>query len=144
MSKLFYSTLLLCATIVFFSCEDDPEPEVTGFEYHAHIHQPNTDDKYINDTMHIHIELESHTAMTVHHANIRIYNKMTNEEVYNKPDEAHVHETDGKFEYHDNFVLSNLNGVEADSDWIIEAKVWGHEAGLEEVIESVEFHINPE
>ncbi len=56
---------------------------------------------------------------------------------------AHVHETSGEYGYHDDFVLSNENNVEGHTDWILEAKVWGHEAGDGEVIEMIEFHVHP-
>ncbi|MFT5168360.1 MAG: hypothetical protein ACI8P3_003603, partial [Saprospiraceae bacterium] len=34
--------------------------------------------------------------------------------------------------------------VMEDTDWILEAKVWGHEGGVGEVMESIEFHVHPE
>ena len=49
----------------------------------------------------------------------------------------------GTYSYHGDFILSNDNGVEAHSDWVLEAKVWGHGAGEQEVMESIEFHVHP-
>ncbi len=46
--------------------------------------------------------------------------------IYNKPTTAHLHEEGGMYEYHDDIVLSGINGH---SDWILEAKAWGAEAG---------------
>ena len=91
------------------------------------------------------MDFESHTGETVHHANIKIYNKVDPTQViYDAPGDAHVHETDGLFDYHDDFPLTAEKGVAAHTDWILEAKVWGHDAGVAEVIESIEFHVHPE
>ena len=87
---------------------------------------------------------ESHVGETVHHINVRIYNAADNTEIYNKPSNAHVHEESGTYEYHDDFMLIEDNGVNAHSDWILEAKVWGDGEGKGEVIETVEFHVHPE
>ncbi len=145
MKKNKYVTLLLALSVfAFTSCnKDDDDTEDSKFEYHAHIHSPNTDDKHVGDTIHINVELESHSGEPVHHANIRIFNKADNTEVYNKPDEAHVHETDGKFEYEDDFILSNDNGVLEHTDWYLVAKVWGDSPGLEEVVDTIAFHVHP-
>jgi len=113
------------------------------FDYHVHVHSPDGTDKHIDDTLDIDIEFESHTGMTVHHINVRIYNKTTGTEIYSKPDEPHVHESDGLYEYTDTFVLSAANGVTGDSDWVLEAKVWGHDDGVSEVSESVELYVLP-
>ncbi len=135
---------LLAASFVFFaSCKDDESDDPIDFDYHAHIHLPNTDDKQIGDLLEIEVDFESHTGETVHHIKVRIYNKVDNTEIYNKPSDAHIHEEDGDYTFSDTFELSNANGVEADTDWVLEAKVWGHEAGVAEDISTVEFHVNP-
>lgn len=143
MNKIFFSALIFSLVFVIASCDKDDDNPVTEYDYHAHIHSPNADDKHVGDTIHIHVNFESHAGETVHHVNVRIYNKSDNTEVYNKPDAAHVHETSGSFDLHDDFVLSNANGINEHTDWILEAKVWGHEAGEGEVIETVEFHVHP-
>lgn len=33
--------------------------------------------------------------------------------------------------------------VDAHTDWIVEAKAWGHEAGAAEGMETIEFHVHP-
>jgi len=151
MNKVIFSSLIFGALFLMFSCnkEDDtpapdPEPEPIEYEYHAHVHSPSTDDKNVGDNMHLHVEFESHAGETVHHVNVRIYNKADNTEIYNKPDVAHIETTESVFEWHDDFVLSNDNGVNAHTDWILEAKVWGEADGEGEVIETVEFHVHPE
>jgi len=149
MKNIFYLALL--ATVVMFSaCNKDDDTghnhsgdSDTDFEYHATIMSPSTDDKNVGDAIHIHVDFSSHASETIHHVNVRIYNKSTGLEIYNAPETAHIHETSGEYGYHDDFVLSNENNVEAHSDWILEAKVWGHEAGVGEVIEMVEFHVHP-
>lgn len=144
--KFFKNVLLLftLGVLVFASCDKDDDPvDEKVFDYHVHIHSPNLDDKHVNDTIQINVEFESMKIQPVHHINIRIYNKSDNTEVYNKPDVAHIHETDGRFEYQHDFVLSNANGVMEHTDWVLEAKVWGDSPGLEEESASVEFHVHP-
>jgi hypothetical protein len=134
---LFFSTLF--ATFLF-SCKDDDDDTLI-YEYHAHIHHPDTLARNIGDTLEIEVEFESHTGQPVHHINVRIFRKSDNTVVYNKPDEAHIHETSGAYTYEDHFVLSAANGLTA-GDWILEATVWGESDGQEETSEQVEFHIN--
>ena len=143
MNNIIFSALLFSAAFLITACGDDESPTTTDFDYHVHIHSPNADNKHVGDTIHIHVEFESHTGETVHHAKVRIYNKAENTEIYNKPDAAHVHETDGVYEWHDDFILSNANGVNEHTDWVLEAKVWGHEAGAGEEMKTVEFHVHP-
>lgn len=136
--------LFAISTLILGSCkEDDPKPTETDFDYHAHIHAPNMDDKHVDDTIHIEIEFESHTGEPVHHVNIKIVSLDGNTEVYNMPSEAHVHATSGAYTFEDDFKLSNDNGVVEHTDWILEAKVWGDGEGLGEVIEKVQFHVHP-
>jgi len=136
---LFVFTLAL----LIGSCnQDDPNPTVS-FNYSAKINSPSVDDKQVGNSIHIHVDFESLTGETVHHVNVRIYNKDTSEEIYNKPNVAHIHETTGKFEFHDDFILDLSNGVTGHTDWILEAKVWGHESGVEEESSQVEFHVHP-
>ena len=145
MKKLFIFTFILSG-LYFTACKDAPLTHMHGDddpEYHVHIMSPNTDDKHVGDTIHIHVNFDSHTMETVHHVKVRIYNKADMTEIYNMPSTAHVHETDGEYEFHDDFILSDANGVNGHTDWILEAKVWGHMAGEHEVIETREFHVHP-
>ena len=144
MKNLIIPVLLLTTTLFFVACDkDDDTTHMTDFDYHAHIHSPNADNKMVGDTIHIHVDFESLTGETVHHVNVRIYNADDDTEIYNEPATAHVHETSGTYSWHDDFVLSEANGVEGHTNWVLEAKVWGHEAGEGEASETVEFHVHP-
>lgn len=142
MSRITFLAILLSLTFLVISCKDD-EQSVTDYDYHAHIHSPDLTNKSVGDSIHIHVEFESHTGEPVHHVNVKIYNKSDSTEIYNEPEDAHVHATEGLFELHDDLILSTANGVSENTDWVIEAKVWGHGAEIGEVIETIEFHINP-
>ncbi len=120
--------------------KDEAQP---AHEYHAHIHSPNTVDKHLNDALDIEVDFEDHTGNTVHHIQIRIYNKLTLAEVYLMPSEPHVHATSGEYTFTDTFDLTEANGITPDSDWVLEAKVWGEEDGELEEVETVEFHVQP-
>jgi hypothetical protein len=135
---LFFAALGL---MTFIACDKDEDPDPASiYEYHAHIHQPTNTAKMMDDTLQINVEFESHTGEPVHHINVRIFNKVDSTEVYNKPDEPHVHDTSGSHTYTDEYVLSTANGF-SPGTWVLEAMVWGHEDGLEEVAEQVEFTI---
>ena len=125
-----------------FSCSNDDDDVVT-FDYQSVISSPTADDKVVDDELDINVLFESKTGNTVHHAKVRIFSKDDNTEVYSGPADAHVHEEDGTFEYTDKFVLSEANGIVPDEHYILEAKVWGHEAGLQENVNQVEFHVQP-
>ena len=139
--------ILLFALIASLSftvaCNKDDDDSVE-FDYHVHITSPTNEDKNHNDELSIVINFESHSGETIHHVKVRIYNKADNTEIYNKPTDAHVHEQSGTYSFSDSFNLTSDNGVEPHTDWILEAKVWGHEDGLAEVVETVEFHVHPE
>ncbi len=151
--------LLLIAGLSFTACnrEDDTDT-MEEPEYRIEIMSPNADDKKVGDDIHVHVnflggeeahghshdeEDEEHDN-TIHHIKVRIYNEDTNEVIYEKPDAAHIHDTSGRYEHLDNITLSADNGVEENSNWILEAKVWGHDAGIGEVVETVKFHVHPE
>ena len=148
MNKLYFSILLLFSFTLFVtSCDDEMPTETIDFEYQAEIRSPSTEDKKVGESIHIHVDFESLASKTIHHINVKIYNKLDPTQViYNKPEGegAHVHAEEGEYGYHADFDLTAEEGVTAHSDWILEAKVWGHEAGLGEVVESIEFHVHPE
>ena len=130
--------------LAFAACKDDDSIPEAKFDYAAKINSPNIDAKHVADVIHVEVEFESQTGETIHHVNVRIFNKSDNTEVYNKPGEAHVHATSGKYVWEDDFLLSHDNGVEGHTDWIMEAKVWGEVDGEEEVTEKIEFHVHPQ
>jgi len=140
MKKMLFLALVLNLAFIT-SCGD--KESTMDFSYSNVVNAPDTADKNVDDTLDISIDFESETGEPVHHVNVRIYNVATNEEIYNMPTQAHVHDLSGKYTYSDSFILSNDNGVMAHSDWILEAKVWGHEAGAGEVIQSIPFHVHP-
>ncbi|MEM9921858.1 MAG: hypothetical protein AAF990_27385 [Bacteroidota bacterium] len=111
-----------------------------GPAYHTHFHSPNTDDKKVGDKIDIAIDFSDHHGGTIHHVNVRLVNKADGSEIYNKPDAAHVHEESGKYEFRDELDLN----VGAHSDWLLIAKVWGHEAGAHQVSDTLEFHVHPQ
>lgn len=133
---LILSTLF---TLSFYACDDD-EDAASIYEYHAHIHHPDTTSRTIGDTLEIEIEFESHNGQPVHHINVRIFNMTDLTEVYNKPDDAHVDDSTGAYTFEDLFILSSINGLKA-GDWVLEATVWGETDGQEETSTSVEFHL---
>lgn len=138
--KHFFILMITLGVMTVFACKDD---EPTGiYEYHAHIHSPDSTDRVVGDTLPIEVDFESHTGETIHHINVRIYNKSTLTEVYNKPTEPHVHDTSGAYTYEDQFVLSAANGVSAGT-WVLVATVWGDQDGEEEESEEVEFQVKP-
>ncbi|MBR9920572.1 MAG: hypothetical protein GYB31_07005 [Bacteroidetes bacterium] len=132
---------LFAATLfVFTSCDKEDEHMHGDDEtaYHIHMHSPDESDKTVGETITIKMDVEDHNGGTVHHVNVRVYNKADeSEEIFNMPTEAHVHETDGLFEMEETLELN----VDPDTEWVLEAKVWGHEAGKGEVTETVEFKV---
>jgi len=140
MNKIVIMFALAFGILFLNACEKHPEEK---YDYHVHINKPGTEDKKVGESIHLHIDFESHTEEKVHHVNVRIFNKETKAEIYNEPSDAHVH-ADGEYPHHDDFVLSADNGVEGHTDWVLEAKVWAHEDGEAEVVETLEFHVHPE
>ena len=136
MNKILFLFLSITIT-TFFACKDD-EVITTDYEYHAHIEAPDSAQKSIGDELDIHVNFESHTGLPVHHINVTIKNKETGVVVYNKPTEAHVHNTNGEHLYEDHFHLDAANAVVAGT-YVLTAKVWGEKDGEGEVSESVEF-----
>lgn len=140
MRFLFFYSLLLSG-ISIIACKDEGD-DIKVYDYHAHIHQPSSSDKTLDQTLFIDVEFESHTGEDVEHINIKIFNKNNPSlVVYDKPDNAHVGDV-SVYEYQDQFILSAANGL-SEGDWVLEAKVWGAEDGADEESEQVEFHIHP-
>ena len=133
------------SVLFIVSCNKDDDDDSIDYQYHAHIQSPNTDDKHVGDSIDIVVEFESHTSETIHHINVKIYNKADESIVIlDEPATAHVHAQTGMYEYRkENFELSNANGVTEHTDWILEAKVWAEAEGEAEVVETVEFHVHP-
>lgn len=144
MKNLLILNISLILTITIFSCgDDDPTTEEPKFDYHAHIESPDNSNKHVGHTLDIKVMFESHTGETIHHINVRIYNESSGTEIYNKPSDAHIHEEDGEFIFEDQLGLTEANGVEGHTDWILEAKIWGNGEGVEEEVSQVKFHVHP-
>ncbi|HRG69251.1 MAG: hypothetical protein JNL65_03995 [Saprospiraceae bacterium] len=136
-----FLTLIAFINLILFACSDDDNQLI--YDYHAHIEQPAATSYQLGDSLKIQINFESHTGETVHHINVRITNKATGIEVYSKPTNEHVDDPSGSFEFTDHILLNATNGFSANSSWVLEAKVWGHEDGIEEVTSKIEFTIKP-
>jgi len=148
MKFLKYSFLLLL-TIAYIGCGDDETPDddtmMNPPQYSIAIMSPTTEDKNVNDDIHVHVNFDESEMTTIHHANVQIYEKGNESNViFNGPDMAHVHDESGHFELHADIKLDSITGVVGHTDWIVKAKVWGHEAGAAEVTEEIEFHVHPE
>jgi len=148
MKKLLY--LLSATAILFTACKDDDSDhdhehgEDTEYDYHAHIMSPSdADTKALGDTLHIHVDFESHAGEPVHNVNVRIYSKADNTEVYSAPigEEQHVHAMSGMHTFEADVILSEADGFAAATDYVLEAKVWPHEGEEGEVMSSLEFSI---
>ena len=139
-----YTLILFCAFLLLFSCtKDSDDSEGTDYAYHAHIKSPDTEAKHLDDQIHINVLFESHSGQIVHNISVRIWKKGDESNlVYDHTE--HAHQIDGYLDFNDDFVLSEANGFEEHSDWIMEAAVWGHE-GEDDGYESerIEFHVHP-
>lgn len=141
-----YIVLLILAVVFVSGCdreEDHVHDNVGGseFDYRININSPTLDSQFLQDSLRLDIDFISDKNAVVHHVNVRIFDKSNGEEIYNAPDEAHVHEQSGLFTWSDDLRLNEQNGFSANKDYIIEAKAWGHSAGLEEVVQSIEIRI---
>ena len=140
--KLFkYIFITAFFSVVIAACKKD-EVVTTTYEYHAHIESPDNALKHLGDSLHIHVNFESHTGETIHHINVKISNKATGAVIYNKPSEAHVHAQSGEYTYEDVIVMNTANGFVVNTNYILEAKVWAETDGEQEESETVEFHVH--
>lgn len=138
--KHYFTILAALCIISFYACDNDDE-DASIYEYHAHIHHPDTTSRSIGDTLEIEIEFESHTGQPVHHINVRIFNKANLTEIYNKPNDAYIDDSSGAYTFEDHIILSKMNGL-TEGDWVLEAKVWGEKDGQEVTSASVEFRLH--
>jgi len=132
--------LILLVSLSWLACGKDDNP--VSYDYHSHIMQPSSASKHMGDVIFIQVEFESHTGEAVEHINIRLYNKDNLSVVYNQPQNAHIAGGAADYEFQDQFILSEANGV-SPGDWVLEATVWGADEGQDLVIETIEFSILP-
>lgn len=136
MKKLLFLGLLI-SVLMINACKDD-DHAATEPEYHIHFMEPAANASFAaGDVVHVHIEFEDHNGGTVHHVNVRAYNKATGTELFNTPAEAHLHAA-SPYEFEYEYTLDNA----APGTYVIEAKVWGHGDGIAEVKDSREFTVN--
>jgi len=121
----------------------DVDKHTDEMNYSVMIMKPDTSMKMLGDTMHMHVNFSEADGKTIHHVNVKIYQKDNPTNViYNMPTDAHIHDMDGSYEHHDDLILSMANGVVGHKDYVMEAKIWGHDAGAYEQMMSREFHIH--
>jgi uncharacterized protein affecting Mg2+/Co2+ transport len=138
--KYIFSIITVLSVFLITSCKSDSDNQLI-YDYQIDILKPVVRDWHIGEALEIKVQFNSQTGEEIHHINIRIINKSTQTVVYDKPDPEHV-DTPESYTYSDTFILSTNNGFVA-GDWILEAKVWGHEDFVEEVTKDFEFHILP-
>lgn len=155
MNKLLILSLSILSILFFNACDKDDDDSV-DYGYEARIMSPTADDKKVGDELHLHVEFESTTGETIHNVNVKVYNKADNSIVlFDGPEDAHVHTTEGNHEVHADIELTEANSVVGHTDWIVEAKVWAHDDDEEHdheehgdhdehtVTKTVEFHVHP-
>ena len=116
-------------------------PASDYFEYTIDVTSPNARDKSLDDEMSINIDFKSSTGKTVHYIEILIFSKLDSTVIYDQPSDNHIDDESGAYKFADTFTLSVANGVSIDTDWILEARVWGTNPGEEDVVKSLGFHI---
>lgn len=140
MIKVYYITIFSLLVLTQISCDKDDDP--INYDYHAHVISPSSADKSLGETLFISVDFESHSGEAVKHINVRIFNADNTLVVYDQPSNPHIAGDASSYNFSDQFVLSAANGVTAGA-WVLEAKVWGAEDGSDEVVERIEFHVNP-
>jgi len=136
--------LLFAVPFLFVACGEDEDDHMHGDEavdYEIHIESPDDSTKNMGDDITFKVEAHDHNGGVLHHFRARLYKKDTGEEVFSEPTDAHVHTT-GDYEFEKTIQATMANGFEGHGDYIFEVKVWGHEAGEHEKMETVEFHVH--
>jgi len=126
------------------NCTED-NLEINEKVYSNIIFLPNIHQKNFNEEMPIQITFESANEETIHNISVRIFLKSdTTDIVYDQPEEQHIQETSGVFEFNDSFLLSAENGISPNSIYTIESKVWGPVLvgnEVEEIVRNVNFRV---
>ncbi len=137
MKNIFLISHILGLFFLTACSDNDAKPT----RYSLVILSPDTSNKFVGDSIHIHVDFTDNTDDVVHHANVRIYNKATGQELFSGPADDHVNQS-LNFSFHDDLWLDS-NKVEAHSDWVLVGKVWAETSGVDEVKDSIEFHVHP-
>lgn len=147
--KNFLFFLLAFGMFTFASCGDDEEDSHMhddAADYHVHFITPAEDGSTTSmqgQTLALEIEVEDHNGGTVHHVNVKITKKDDATVVlYDGPSDAHVHDESGMYVFKHDLVL-DATMVDGHTDWNVEVKAWGHDAGDDEVTASTTFHVHP-
>ncbi len=139
-----YSFVLIGVLFLQANCVSDKENnESIPYAYAIDIKSPDVVPKKLDETLKLRVRFESETGKTVHNIQVRIYNKASNTEVYKKPSLTHIHASNGFYDFGDDIVLSLNNGFSTNSDWVVEAKVWGFNDDSEVISTTSEFSILP-
>ncbi len=133
--------------LTFTACDDDDTDVTTDTpDYQITFVTPAADGTTTSmqgQTLSLEIEFEDKLGGTVHHVNVHIYQKDDESvELLNAPGEAHVHEQSGKYVFTHDLLLDPAI-IPGHTDWVVVAKVWGHEAGVAEVEATTQFHVHP-
>jgi len=148
--QISFKYILLFLVISLVSCNDDEAMEddmmPAATEYAIQVMSPSADDKKVGEEIHIHVNFDETNMSTIHHVNVKIFKDGDDTVVmYDGPAEAHIHDDSGHYELHADVLLDSTNNVAAHTDWVVEAKVWGHDSGVAEVIDNSRmFHVHPE
>jgi len=141
MKKFSFLALLIFSLFLTTSCKDNDGDTEESLDYQIEIMSPDAADKMLGDSIHLHVNFNEADGETIHHIKVRIYQADDESNVvFEKPDLAHIHETSGAYQFHDDFFLDPAS-LPAHKNWILEAKVWNHKVGEDEVTETVEFHV---
>jgi hypothetical protein len=79
----------------------------------------------LTDSLEIHILAETSGESLINHASIRIIKKLDNKVIYEEPKHTKAYTTEGIYEFKDKFLISDLDQVESDTEYLIEARIWG-------------------
>jgi hypothetical protein len=138
---LLFSGLLVSMMV---SCDEGNEIMGNMDEmYSITINSPGTDDKHIGHMLDISVDVSSPMGMTIHHVQVQIVKKDEETVIYSNPSDPHVHVEEGPYQFTDRFELTQANGVEGHTDWIMQVKAWGHDGDENATISTVEFHVHP-
>ena len=135
----------LATAFLMTSCDNDDDGTQmhTDFDYHVHINAPtDASTTHIGATLNVDISFESHTGETVHNISVQIKKKEDDTVVFSH--EEHAHAESGMHNYVADIMMDADNNMEPHTDYVLEAKVWGHEAGVQEASATAEFHVHPQ
>ncbi|NND04744.1 MAG: hypothetical protein HKN87_00065 [Saprospiraceae bacterium] len=63
--------------------------------------------------------------------------------MYDQPLVSAIGGKEVEYDFIDSFVLHQENGVEANRDWTVRARIWGEQEGIGEISQQVQFRVVP-